>query len=342
MGVQLGDISEKRKIELEDLKDRVIAIDAFNSIYQFLSIIRQMDGTPLMDAEGRVTSHLSGLLYRTGKLFEAGIKPIYVFDGKPPVLKHKTIAERQEIKKEAVKKFEKAKSEGDVTSMKKYAQATSKLTGEMLEDSKNLLKAMGVPVVQAPSEGEAQAAFIAKNKDAWASASQDFDSLLFGSPRLIRNMTITGRRKLPGKNVFVLVEPELLELDEVLGSLCITHEQLVDIGILVGTDFNDGVKGIGPKKALDAVKNGKSADDVYKENGVEPDVDLSELRRLFLKPDVTNDYSIKFEAPNETRIYEILVEEHDFTRDRVEKVVEKLKETFENKGSQERLDKWFG
>ncbi|MEM0372217.1 MAG: flap structure-specific endonuclease, partial [archaeon] len=177
MGVQLGDIGVKKKIELEDLKDRVIAIDAFNSLYQFLSIIRQFDGTPLMDSEGRVTSHLSGLLYRTGKLIESGIKPVYVFDGKPPEIKHKTIQERQAIKKEAAEKLEKAREEGDVSGMKKYAQMTSRLTDEMLSDAKKLLAAMGVPVVQAPSEGEAQAAFIAKNKDAWASASQDYDSL---------------------------------------------------------------------------------------------------------------------------------------------------------------------
>ena len=245
------------------------------------------------------------------------------------------------MKKEAREKYEKAKEEKDSEGMRRYAQATSKLSGEMIEDSKKLLEAMGLPVVQAPGEGEAQAAFMAENKDCWASASQDFDSLLFGSPKLIRNMTITGRRKLPGKSVFVLIEPEMLELDEVLEKLGITRKQLVEIGILIGTDFNDGIRGIGPKKALEAVKNGKNADDVYSESNVSPEVSLENVRKIFLKPNVSKEYSLKFKEPNESRIYEILVEEHDFSRERVEKVVEKIKETFESKGSQERLDKWF-
>lgn len=342
MGVQLGEICEKTKVELENLSGRTIAIDAFNSLYQFLSIIRQYDGTPLMDSAGRITSHLSGLIYRTGKLVEVGIKPIYVFDGIPPEIKQRTIEERKNAKKEAMKKFEKAREEKDFEAMKKYSQATSKLSTEMIEDSKNLIQAMGLPVIQAPQEGEAQAAFIASNGDCWASASQDFDSLLFKSPKLIRNMTITGRRKLPGKNVYMLVEPELFELEKILKNLGINYEQLVDIGIMIGTDFNTGIFGIGPKKALDAVKAGKTAEEMYKENEQVPEIDIDKLRKVFIEPNVSKDYSIEFKAPDEKKIYEILVEKHDFSKERIEKVVEKLVEKSESKGNQERLDKWFG
>jgi flap endonuclease-1 len=343
LGVQLGEIVPKETIAIEILSGRKMAIDAFNSLYQFLSIIRQPDGTPLMDSKQRVTSHLSGLFYRTGRLVEAGILPCYVFDGKPPVQKHGTIRERSEVKEVARAKYKEAAEKEDVEGMRRYAMATSRLTDDMIVDSKRLLQAMGIPVVQAPGEGEAQAAHIAAKGDVWASASQDFDSLLFNSPVLIRNLTITGRRKLPRKNVFVMVEPELIELKKALDSLGLTREQLVDIAILIGTDYNEGVKGIGPKKALAAVKEGKVLKAIYKEHEAEPETDLDELRKLFLKPDVTEKYALEWKAPDKSDILKILVDEHDFSAERVEKVVATLEEKAgESKASQARLGQWFG
>ncbi|MFH0986994.1 MAG: flap endonuclease-1 [Candidatus Micrarchaeota archaeon] len=341
MGTQLGEIVEKKKIELEAMADRVIAIDAFNTLYQFLSIIRQYDGTPLMDSQGRTTSHLSGLFYRTGKMIEAGVKPIYVFDGKPPAMKAGTLEGRGKIRTEAKEKWDKAKEEGDFESAKKYAQQSVKLNDEMIGSAKELLGAMGVPVVQAPEEGEAQASFIVTQGGAWAAASQDFDSLLFGATNLLRNMTVTGRRKLPNKNVYVLVEPELISLEENLEALKITREQLIDIGIIVGTDYNSGVYGIGPKKALQAVQAGKTAADVYKEQEQEPEVEIDSLRAMFLKPNVTKDYDIKFRPPDEKKMIEVLVEKHDFSKSRVEATIHTLMEYTKQKGKQGRLDQWF-
>jgi len=341
MGVSLGEIIEKDKITLKHLNSRVIAIDAFNSLYQFLSSIRQFDGTPLMDSQGRITSHLSGLYYRTGKLIENEIKPVYVFDGKPPELKHETIQERIAAKKVALEKFEKAKVKKDYDEMKKYAQATSKLTSEMITDSKELLLAMGLPVIQAPGEGEAQAALIANENNAWASASQDFDSLLFGSTKLVRNITVSGRRKLPNKQIYILVEPELIELQKTLEQLEITREQLVEVGLMIGTDFNFGIKGIGPKKALEAVKEGKTVDDIAKEMQTELEVDSEQLRNIFLKPNVTSDYKVEFKDPNPEKITEILVEKHDFSKERIQKVIDKLTKSFEQKNTQSKLDSWF-
>ena len=341
MGVNLGELIEKDKISLKHLNSRVIAIDAFNSLYQFLSSIRQFDGTPLMDSPGRTTSHLSGLYYRTGKLIENEIKPVYVFDGKPPELKQETIKERKAAKEVALEKFEKAKEKRDYEGMKKYAQATSKLTGEMIADSKELLLAMGLPVIQAPGEGEAQAALIAIENNAWASASQDFDSLLFGTTKLVRNITVSGRRKLPNKQIYVLVEPELIELPKTLEQLGITREQLVEIGIMIGTDFSKGIKGIGPKKALEAVKEGKTIEEVAKENNFEFEVDLNQLRNIFLKPNVTSDYKIEFKPPNPEKITEILVEKHDFSKERIQKVIDKLIKFNEQGNTQSKLDSWF-
>ena len=341
MGVNLSDLIEKEKTSIQQLNARTIAVDAFNSLYQFLSTIRQFDGTPLMNSKGEVTSHLSGLFYRTVKLIENEIKPVYVFDGRPPELKHETINERIKAKKEALEKYEQAKAKHDYEGMKKYAQATSRLTSEMISESKELLEAMGLPVVQAPGEGEAQAAFMASENKCWASASQDFDSLLFGSPRLIRNMTISGRRKLPGKQVYIMVEPELIELEKNLTKLGITREQLVEIGLMVGTDFNKGIKGIGPKKALEAVKQGKTIEGVARENGVELEADADILRRIFLKPNVTRDYKLKFKKPDVSRIEELLVEKNDFSKERIKNSVEKLVKFSEIKNTQSKLDNWF-
>jgi len=341
MGVQLGEIIPKEKIEFENLAGRKIAIDAFNSLYQFLSIIRQPDGTPLMDSKGRVTSHLSGLFYRTGKLVEYGVLPIYVFDGKPPDLKRKVSEERRQIREEAHEKWKEAIKAGDIVAAKRHAQASSKLTGEMIDESKRLLETMGIPWVQALGEGEAQAAYMVQHGDAWASASQDFDSLLFGSPRLIRNLTITGRRKLPGKNIYVSVEPELIELQKALDSLGIDRKKLIDMGIMIGTDFNEGIKGIGPKKALAYAKEGKSVKQVYKEMEQEPEVDLDELRELFLKHDITNKYELKWGNVKKPEIIKILVDQHDFSEDRIERTIAELDEKLSQKASQARLDSWF-
>jgi flap endonuclease-1 len=253
MGVQLSKIVPSKEVELLELSGKKIAIDAYNTIYQFLSIIRdRMTGEPLRDSKGQITSHLSGLLYRTSNLVEVGIKPVFVFDGKPPELKKKTIEARKEAKEEAKKKWKEALEKGEKAIT--YAQAASHLTDEMVEESKELLNYMGIPWVQAPSEGEMQCAFMCKKKDVWASASQDFDSILVGSPKLIRNISITGKRKLPKKEVYIEIKPEIIELEKVLSTLGINQKQLIIVGILVGTDYNPGVKGIGPKRAIDLVK----------------------------------------------------------------------------------------
>jgi len=237
MGVNLKDITPHEPIFFEDLKGKIIAIDALNTLYQFLASIRQPDGTPLMDSQGRVTSHLSGILYRTGRLVELGIKPIYVFDGEPPKLKRRELEGRAKIKKDAEAEWKKALEEKRLEDAKKFASRTSRLTDEMLEDSKKLISLMGIPWVQAPSEGEAQCVHLCRKGDAWGVGSQDYDSLLLGAERLVRGLTLSGRFEL-----------EIIHLEKALKELNLTREELVDIAILVGTDFNSGVKGIGPKR----------------------------------------------------------------------------------------------
>jgi flap endonuclease-1 len=282
-----------------------------------------MTGEPLKDSKGRVTSHLSGLLYRTTNLIEAGLKPIFVFDGEPPKFKLKALETRKKLKEEAKKKWEEAVKEGKKAIT--YAQATAQLTDEMTNDSKKLLDFMGIPWVQAPSEGEIQCAYMCKKGDVWSSASQDFDSILVGSPRLVRNLSITGRRKLPRKEEYIEIKPEVIELKENLSRLGITQEQLVIIGILVGTDYNpDGVKGVGPKKALELVKENKTLEKILEKVDWKFDISAGEIYNFFLKPPTTDKYKLEWKSVNPDKITKFMVEEHDFSQERVEKVIDKL------------------
>ncbi|MBO8182235.1 MAG: flap endonuclease-1 [Archaeoglobus sp.] len=337
MGSDIGDLFEKESVNLNFFSGAKISIDAFNTIYQFLSIIRQPDGTPLKDSAGRITSHLSGLLYRISNMVEVGIKPVFVFDGEPPDFKRKEIEERIDRKLEMEEKLIAAKERGE-KDLKKYAQATARIDEYIVESSKELLEYMGIPIVQAPSEGEAQAAYMTLKGDTEYTCSQDYDSLLFGSPKLGRNLAITGKRKLPGRNVYIDVKPEVIDLNRNLKRIEITREQLVDIAILVGTDYNEGIKGIGVKKAYNLIKKHGDVKEALKAINAEIE-NLDEIREFFLNPPVTDEYSIKFSKPDSDKIMEFLCEEHDFSRDRVEKAVEKLQKGLE--ASQLTLEKWF-
>jgi flap endonuclease-1 len=343
LGVQLGDIIRPKKISLEDLSQKVIAFDGHNVLYQFLAIIRGRRGEPLRDREGRVTSHLSGLLYRNSNLVEAGIKVAYVFDGKPHEFKSRTLEERMEARREAQARYEEALREGRVEEARRYAQQAVTATPTIVEEAKRLLTLMGIPWVQAPGEGEAQSAHMAKRGDVWAAASQDYDSLLFGAPRLVRNLSITGRRKLPGKNLYIKIEPEFIELEPLLRDLGITLEQLVDIGILLGTDYNpEGVRGVGPKRALKLIKEKGSLEealrDLHEARFPHPP---EEIKELFLNPPVTNDYRLIWKHPDEEGILEFLCEERDFNEARVMKAIEGLKKGYNKMKEETTLERWF-
>ena len=344
MGVNLRGIVPKTPVKLEDLSGRIVAIDAFNAFYQFLAIIRQPNGTPLKDNTGKVTSHLSGLLYRTSNLVELGIKPIYVFDGKPPVLKREEIQRRQQVKVEAAVHYEKAIARGDTTKARMFAQVTTSLKDYMKQDAHRLLDLMGLPWVQAPSEGEAQAAHITRRGNADYCASQDYDSLLFGAPTLLRNVTVSGRRKLPSKNIYIDVVPELVVLDSVLKECEITYEQLIDVGILIGTDFNpDGIKGLGPKTALKLVKEHGTLEKALPHiKNAEFPHPPEQIREIFLHPKVRDDYTLEWKEPNVEGIVDFLVREKDFSEARVRKAVEKMQEGTKELKSKTTLEKWFG
>ena len=213
MGLQISEIIPKKEIQFSDLKNKTIAVDAFNALYQFLTTIRQLDGTPLKDSKGNITSHLSGLFYRNMNLILNNNKLVYVFDGKPPDLKNKTIDKRLESKQQAKEKYLKAVKEEDIESMGKYAKSDTYLDEQKINESKQLLEAMGIAVIQAPGEGEAQASYLAKEKTVYGVASQDYDCLMFKSPLLIQNLSMSRRRKT--KTGYTEVQPLLIELNEV-------------------------------------------------------------------------------------------------------------------------------
>ncbi|WP_406660472.1 flap endonuclease-1 [Methanolobus sp. ZRKC3] len=338
MGTDIGDLLRRKPLELSELSYRVIAIDAYNTLYQFLSIIRQRDGTPLKDSNGNVTSHLSGILYRITNLIESGIKPVFVFDGKPPDLKSSTIEKRTETRDNARTKWAEAKEQGLAEEAYKYAQASSKVDAEIVSSSKRLLFAMGIPFVDAPSEGEAQASYMVSKGDADYIGSQDYDSLLFAAPMVVRNLAVSGKRKLPNKNIYVDVKPELITLQETLDELEISHDQLIDIAICVGTDYDEGLEGIGPKKALKLIKEHGSIEQLLKAEGREI-AKLDSIKSFFKDPPVTDDYELKWEKPDKEAILAFLCDEHDFSRDRVSKAIERLKAS--SGSGQKTLDQWF-
>ena len=344
MGVSITNLLQSKEITLDDLNGKLIAIDTSLFLYQFLSTIRQRDGTPLMDSKGRVTSHLSGLFHRTIKLLEKGIKPIFVFDGKAPELKKKEHAKRAQLKEEAKIKYEKAAAEEDIESMKKYAMRTSKLTAEMVNEAKELLIAMGVPIVQAPCEGEAQASYLVKKGEVYAIASSDADSLLFGAQRVIKNLAITGRRKKVNTLSYEIIKPELIELDKVIENLEISHDQLIALCILVGTDYNPGgIKGLGPKKAWDTVKKYKEDfEAMFKDMKWDEFFDFpwEDVFNLIKDMPVTDDYDIEFSKLDREKIIELLVIEHDFSKDRIESSLNSLSKSESNR-KQKGLGEFF-
>lgn len=328
MGVKFKDIVSPQEIRFNDLDGKVVALDAANVIYQFLSSIRQYDGTPLRDENGRITSHFSGILYRTSSLIEKGIKPIYVFDGHSSALKKETQQKRREIKEESERKWKEALEEGRVEDARKYAVRSSRMSPEIVEGSKKLIKLMGIPYIQAKGEGEAQASYMVACGDAWCVASQDYDCMLFGAPRMVKNLTISGSQN----------NPELIELGKILETLDITREQLVDLAIMVGTDFNQGIKGIGAKKGLKLIKEHGDIFHILETLDIQLEVDPQILRDMFLDHEVESDYQLKWGNADQQGIVDFLCGEHDFSEERVLSAVEKLKKL---ESTQSSLEQWF-
>ncbi len=325
MGVMLTPILKREQTSLKALKGASFAIDASIEIHQFLALIRKRDGSLFTDSQGRVTSHLIGLLTRTGRLIaDFDMKPVFVFDGKPNPLKGKTIQMRREARKKAETEYVEAVSKKDYAKAWSKAVMTGRVTGSVLDDSKRMLTLMGIPWLEALEDAEAQASYMAAKGDVWAVGGKDYDSLLYGAPILARYLTLTGREWLPAQRRSRPLIPELIKLSENLETLEITREQLVDLAILVGTDFNQGAKGIGPKKALKLVHEYGSIEQMPEEITSKLTEDLNSIRQVFLTPRVLEKYVLKRSPPDRNGLIKFLSEERGFNKERVERLTERL------------------
>jgi flap endonuclease-1 len=328
MGVRISELIAGKEIALEDLAGQNLAVDAFNIIYSFLKVIRhRTTGEPLRDRKKRVTSHLSGLWYRTVGLLAVGVRPIFVFNGQYPLFKADTVQKRRTKRKEAARKWKEAVRKGKPAL--KYAQAATSIDTDILESAKTLLDLMGAPWMQAPSEGEAQCAWMCQQGLVYATASQDLDSLLFGSTRLVRNLSATSQ-KTPDQATLVQIDPELIELDKVLGELALTREQLILLGLVVGTDYNAGIKGIGAAAALQLVKEQPTLESLLATGRLPRPSHNQNVYRFFLNPPHVDAISVAWKAPAFDQLRQFLVSEHDFSAERVQEVSQRLQAALQN------------
>lgn len=348
MGVNIRDLvkNTRKVIKLKDLTGKTIGIDAMNWIYQFLATIRGFDGQLLKDWNGNITSHLMGLFHRNLNLLEHGIKPAYIFDGTPSSLKRNEIEKRKKIKRTANIKMENALDDYKFDDAKKYAQGTSRLTKNMIRDAKRLIYYMGIPIIQAPHDGEALASRMAREELLWGVASQDYDCFLFGASRLVRNISISQTKKVG--NIRVKTEIEYYNMKNVLDELGLTREQLVDLGILVGTDFWSGIKGVGVKTAFKLIQKHESIINMIENNTLIkkkpilnylPRDKYEKIRAIFLVKEKTTGYKnkLKWKQANTSKIREILVDEHNFNPERVDKNMIQLKKN----AKQTSIDQFF-
>ncbi len=345
MGVDLGSFAIPRPLSWSELAGKKLAVDGNNTLYQFLSSVRQADGTPLMDSKGRITGHLAGVFYRCTKWLEYGIKPIFVFDGKPPDLKRKTIEERKARKEIARANWQEALDEGRIEDAHKFAQATSSLSREMAEQARTLLAHMGIPSLVAPSEGEAQAAQMALSGQVYAASSQDYDSFLFGAPRLVRNLSTSGRRKVPRRDEYVDVQPELLELENIIAESKLSRNQLIWLSLLMGTDFNPGIKGIGPKKGIKFVENATGWKEVAARVSqanipLDGSENAEEIEQFFLNPPIEQNPKMEFKPPDAKACADYLCNDFEFSRERVERTLSALEKQLKETGAQSKLGDW--
>lgn len=328
-----------RKSDIKSFFGRKVAIDASMSLYQFLIAVRQTDGTQLLNENGETTSHLMGIFYRTLRMIDNGIKPVYVFDGKPPVLKKFELDKRSERRKETELKLAETT---DLAERIKQERRLVKVTKQHNNEAKHLLTLMGIPYVEAPSEAEAQCAELAKAGKVYAAASEDMDTLCYRTPYLLRHLTFSEAKKEPIQE---------LDTEKILQSLDLSIEQFIDLGILLGCDYIESIKGVGPVTALKLIKEHGSLDAIVEYIQQNQDNckwkipegwQYKEARQLFLNPEVIPGKSIdlKWVPPNEEELIKYLCGEKLFNEERVKNGIQRLKKGLKN-GTQVRLDGFF-
>ncbi|CAL7938634.1 unnamed protein product [Xylocopa violacea] len=329
-----GSIKER---ELKHYFGRKIAIDASMCLYQFLIAVRS-EGAQLTSADGETTSHLMGIFYRTIRLVEQGIKPVYVFDGKPPNLKGDELAKRAEKRDEAQKLLQAAEEAGNIEDVHKFNRRLVKVTKEHADEAKQLLKLMGIPYIDAPCEAEAQCAALVKAGKVFATATEDMDALTFGCNVLLRRLTFSEARKMPVQE---------FHHDKVLEGLELNQSEFIDLCILLGCDYTNSIKGVGPKKAMEFIKTYRSLEKIVenidnKKFTIPEDWNYKQARSLFVEPEVTDPDTIdlKWLEPDEEGLVKFLCSDKQFNEERVRSGAKKLHKA-RNTSTQGRLDTFF-
>ncbi|KAG5307025.1 FEN1 endonuclease, partial [Acromyrmex insinuator] len=323
--------------ELKHYFGRKIAIDASMCLYQFLIAVRS-EGAQLTTVDGETTSHLMGTFYRTIRMVEQGIKPVYVFDGKPPNLKSGELAKRAERRDEAQKLLQAAEEDGNVEAIDKFNRRLVKVTKTHADEAKELLQLMGIPYVDAPCEAEAQCAALVKAGKVFATATEDMDALTFGCNVLLRRLTFSEARKLPVQEI---------HFDKVLAGLELNHNEFIDLCIMLGCDYTNSIKGVGPKRAIELIKNHRSLEKIIenidvKKYPIPEDWNYKDARLLFQEPEVSNpdDVQLKWSEPDEEGLVKFLCGDKQFNEERVRNGAKKLHKA-RNTSTQGRLDSFF-
>ena len=328
-----------RNVPIEQLLGRTIAIDASMQIYQFLVAIRHM-GNSLVDADGNTTSHLSGLLSRTLYFIQAGIRPVYVFDGKPPEMKSGELQKRAERRQEAEKSLEEAIEKGDQEEIDRFTRRTVKLDPQHVEECKKLLTLMGIPFVQAPCEAEAECAALCRARIVDATATEDMDALAHATPILLRHLT---HKKKKADDDDSVIE---INFSKVLEDSGLNREQFVDFCILCGCDYCDSIKNIGSTRAYELIQQYGSIEEILKnidqtKYPVPEDFDYVSARELFFNHEVDTNYTkFTIKKPDEEGLKQFLVEEKGFSPSRVDQTILKLSKN-KSGGQQKRMDSYF-
>jgi len=326
-----------KECEIKNYFGRKVAIDASMSLYQFLIAVRA-DGNMLTDDDGETTSHLVGMFYRTIRMVENGIKPVYVFDGKPPELKSGELEKRKEARVKAEADLKKAEEAGAAEDVEKFNKRLVRVTPKHNEEAKKLLTLMGIPYVNAPGEAEASCAALVKSGKVFATASEDMDSLTFGSKVVLRHMTASEAKKLPIKE---------LNLEKMLAELELSMEQFIDLCILCGCDYTDSIKGVGYKRATELIKKFGDIETILKnlDSAKYPPPEdwlYAEARRLFKEPEVvdTDTLELKWSEPNEDALVEFMCKEKNFSEDRIRSSAKRLAKARGGQ-TQMRMDSFF-
>ncbi len=321
MGCNLKDLAEAVPIELSDLDGQRIGVDVFLNAYQFLTAMTGSDGKPLTNSDGVATSHLMGFLDRATTMIQAGIDPVFIFDGRPDQLKRQTLDERRARKDIAKAKWRAAVESGDEKAAKKLGPQTAEYTPVMVEQTKRLFDTLGVVWIEAPMEAEGAGAVRCARGEIAAVASQDWDTLLYGSPVMIRNLMAHGTRRF-GR----VIHAQRVELATLLETHQLTQAQLVDLGIMVGTDFHPGIRGIGPKTGLKLIKEYGTVEAVCAAKEKEIPAKLDEIRQLFHNHPTGDDHLPEHTIANEKSLREFLQEEMGFSERRLTRALDRLRD----------------